>query len=258
MAEMKVSIVTAVYNCEQTVGMALRSVAEQSHSSIEHVVIDGMSTDETPSVIAEFKDSVSVSVREPDDGIYNALNKGIRLCTGDIIGLLHADDVLASSRGLERIADAFADPDVDAVFGDLAYVDAVHGGRVIRYWQEKPFRVSRFRRGWMPPHPTVYMRKSVYEQLGGFREDFEISADYELMVRAFVKHQLRAQYVPQRLVEMRVGGKSNASLSNRRTANREDRLAWEVNGMKPPALLRLTKPLRKLPQYWRRPGPQTA
>ncbi|WP_168566969.1 glycosyltransferase family 2 protein [Crateriforma spongiae] len=250
----KFECITAVFNRASTVTDCLNSIAEQTLEFSTSLVVDGMSTDGTEAVIAEHRGPTTTVIREPDDGIYDALNKGIRYATGDVIGFLHADDMLADADCLAAVAEAFEDPDADAVFGDLVYVDSVDTNRIIRYWREKPFDRRRFRTGWMPPHPTVYIRREIYERYGGFRDDLRTSADYELMVRLFYKHQVRLKHIPKILVKMRMGGQSNASWSNRRLANREDRMAWIVNDLKPPPFLRLTKPMRKLPQYWLRPS----
>ncbi|MEM1228650.1 MAG: glycosyltransferase family 2 protein [Planctomycetota bacterium] len=248
-----ISIVTAVRNCGENLGEAILSVDSQFCESREYVVIDGDSHDGTELVLASNLDHIDILVSEPDEGIYDALNKGIARSSGDVIGFLHADDVLADDTVLHEIREAFLDSDVEAVFGDLVYVDQQATSRIHRYWQEASYDVGRFHLGWMPPHPTVYIRKEVYEEFGGYRTDFSISADYEMMVRLMVKHRIRVKHIPKIMVKMRKGGKSNASWANRRLANWEDRQAWIVNGLKPPPFLRLTKPLRKLPQYWRRP-----
>ena len=246
---MKISIITAVYNREKTIGHAMESVFAQDYQDIEYIVVDGMSNDGTDDVVQRFRDRIAVSIREKDTGIYNALNKGIRVATGEIVGFLHADDFLASSQCISRIAQALQQSGADGTYGDLQYVDATEPSRVKRLWLAGEYRVNRFRWGWMPPHPTVYLRRSLYERFGGFREDFQIAADYELLVRMMVKHQIRARYINEVIVKMREGGKSNANLKNRLTANREDLRAWKVNHLHPPTGLRWMKPLRKVSQF---------
>ncbi|TWU27158.1 PGL/p-HBAD biosynthesis glycosyltransferase [Novipirellula galeiformis] len=248
---MKISVITAVFNRESTLASTIDSVASQLATEHEHILVDGMSTDGTADVIAANKPRIATSIREPDDGIYDALNKGIRAATGDVVGFLHADDLFYSREALRRISDTFSREKVDAVYGDLVYVDAANPDRVIRYWKSGHFDARRFRRGWMPPHPTVYVRKSVYEKFGMYLTDFGSAADYEWIVRLMVHQQIRVGYIPEILVKMRVGGESNATLKNRITANRDDRRAWTANGLKPPWGLRLTKPLSKLPQFLR-------
>jgi glycosyltransferase len=250
----KVSIITAVFNRERTIADAIQSVQRQTErSQIEYIVVDGNSTDGTADVVRQHRAQIDQSIREPDRGIYDALNKGIRHATGDIVGFLHADDMLDGDSVIGSIRDLFARGDYDAVYGDLVYVDAENTQRVIRYWRSGDYRVNRFRWGWMPPHPSVYVRREVYERFGGYRLDMGSAADYECLVRLMVKQKIRVGYLPEIVVRMRLGGKSNASLANRIAANRSDREAWLVNGLRPPWGLRFTKPLSKLPQYFRRP-----
>ena len=253
---LKISIVTAVYNSEKTISDAIASVVRQS-SPAEHVVIDGMSNDGTKQIIAANSDKISKTVREPDNGIYDALNKGIAYSTGDIIGFLHADDLLADEMTLQRVQNKFASGDFDAVYGDLTYVDANNTEKIIRYWKSNEFNRQKFRRGWMPPHPTVYIRKNIYQEFGGYRTDLGSAADYECMIRLMYHHKIRVGYIPKVQVKMRVGGESNASVKNRLSANQADRQAWRENGLQPPWGLRFTKPLSKLPQYWQRPDDST-
>jgi glycosyltransferase len=249
----RISVITAVYNRQSTIGEAMESVLRQTGIDLEYIVVDGLSDDGTEQVVRSFGSRISTYIREADSGIYDAMNKGIRAATGEIVGFLHADDLLASPWTLAKIQQAFSQKAIDAVYGDLLYVQAASPQRIARYWQAGPWHPNHFRWGWMPPHPTVYLRRSRYQQWGLYRQDFQISADYELLVRMFHKHRLSVEYIPEVLVKMRLGGKSNASLGNRLLANREDRRAWEVNEIPVPWGLAWLKPLRKLPQYWRRP-----
>lgn len=249
----RISVVTAVYNRVATIGDAIESIASQDYTEKEHIVVDGLSTDGTSDVIEQRRESISQYIREGDSGIYDALNKGIRAATGDVVGFLHADDVMYATNALRKIADCFSNPNVDAVYGDLVYVDTDNTDKIIRYWKSGTYRRERFRWGWMPPHPTVYIRKSVYERLGSYRTDLGTAADYECLVRLFYKGSIRPAYCPETLVKMRQGGASNASAKSRILANRSDRQAWLVNGLTPPFCLRVLKPLQKLPQYFLRP-----
>jgi len=250
---MKISIVTAVYNRSATIADAIESVVAQTYPDIEYITVDGLSNDGTEEVISQFSDSISIQIRESDNGIYDALNKGIEAATGDVVGFLHADDMFASDHATQWIADAFADDAYDAVFGYLIYVDGKDPSKIVRYWTTNRYSRSRFRRGWMPPHPTVYVRKEIYDKLGMYRTDLGSSADYECMIRLMYKHKIRVGYVPKIIIKMRTGGQSNASLMNRVLANRDDRRAWIENDFRPPLGLRFTKPLSKLPQYFVRP-----
>lgn len=250
----RVSIITAVYNRVSTIECALQSIRSQKNAEIELIVVDGMSNDGTAEVLERNRSRIDTLIQEPDDGIYDALNKGLEAASGDVVGFLHADDFFASDSVIQRVVGQFDGSECDGVYGDLLYVSAEDPRKVIRYWRAGHFSQGTLRWGWMPPHPTVYLRRDAYRMLGGFRTDLQIAADYEILVRMFAKHRLKMRYLEEILVKMRVGGKSNASLRNRMLANREDRRAWAINGMRPPTGLRFTKPLRKLSQYWRRPS----
>ncbi|SMP62107.1 glycosyltransferase [Neorhodopirellula lusitana] len=249
---MKISVITAVYNRRKTIGDALQSVLSQRDVELDTVVVDGDSDDGTSEIISQLGNQICCSIREPDSGIYDALNKGIAAAQGDVLGFLHADDWMADDQALSRVAQAMADPEVDGVYGDLVYVDAQTPNKVHRYWRSGEYDVRKFRSGWMPPHPTVYFRRGVYERFGDFNLAIKTAADYELLVRMMVRHGVRMKYIPHVMVKMRTGGASNASLKNRLQANADDRAAWTMNGLRPPIGLRLTKPLRKLPQlFWK-------
>lgn len=243
------SVVTVTWNCEGTLADCLESVARQSWPEREHVVIDGASTDGTLALLEARRDQLAVLVSERDKGMYDALNKGIALSSGDVIGLLHADDCYADTTVLARVAEVFADPAVDACYGDLEYVAAQDMARVVRYWQSGEYNANKFYWGWMPPHPTFFVRRRVYEQFGGFNLEMGTAADYELMLRLLLKHRVRAAYIPKVLVKMRVGGMSNVSLKNRLAANRMDRKAWRANGLRPYLWTLWMKPVRKIGQW---------
>ena len=250
---MKISVVTAVYNRVKTVGAAISSVAAQQ-VACEHVVVDGMSDDGSDQVINDTVQSGANVIREPDSGIYDALNKGIAASTGEVVGFLHADDLFADDQVTKRIQEKFQSGDYDAVYGDLTYVDFDNPDKIIRYWRSGDYRRKRFWYGWMPPHPTVYVRRDIYERFGNYRTDLGSAADYECIIRLMVRNEIRVGYVPHIAVKMRVGGESNVSVKNRLSANSTDRAAWVENGLKPPLGLRFSKPLSKLPQFWRRPS----
>lgn len=249
---MRISVITAVYNRAATIASAIKSVAEQRNVDVELIVIDGKSTDSTPKVIEKYRDHISKHICEADSGIYDALNKGINAATGDVIGFIHADDFIADECTLKHVTDAFGDDEVDGVYGDLVYVDEADTQRIRRFWKAGEYNVNKFRFGWMPPHPTVYLRRSCYEKFGVFNMQMKTAADYELMLRMMVKHKIRMKYIPEVMVKMRSGGASNASIKNRLNANRDDQLAWSMNGLRAPLGLRFTKPLRKIGQFIRR------
>jgi glycosyltransferase len=244
-----ISIVTATYNAASTLQNCITSVAEQ-HVTAEHIIIDGASSDETLNLIKKHRSLLGQCVSEPDRGIYDAMNKGISCCNGEIIGILNADDFYPSPHVLSWVSKAFSDPSVDACYGDLQYVDAKNTEKVTRYWKSDNYNIRRFYHGWMPPHPTFFVRRSVYERFGRFRLEFGTAADYELMLRFLVRYRISAKYIPHVMVKMRGGGASNASVTNRIKANRMDRKAWAINGLTPYPWTLWAKPLRKIRQYW--------
>lgn len=247
---MKVSIITAVLNAKDTVAQTIECILNQSYKNIEHIIIDGGSTDGTLEIIAKYRSTLAKAVSEPDRGIYDALNKGIGLASGDVIGLLHGDDFYAHDEVLEMVADVFEREDVNSCYGDLDYVDKNDTNRVIRHWKSSEHRNGKFKYGWMPPHPTFFVRRKIYERYGAFNLNLGSAADYELMLRFLLKYKITTVYIPQVLIKMRTGGISNASLKNRIRANRMDRMAWEVNSLKPYPWTLWMKPLRKIGQYF--------
>jgi glycosyltransferase len=248
---MKISIITVTFACAETVGDCLASVAGQSYAKREHILIDGASTDGTLAVLEAHRSALAVLVSEPDGGIYDALNKGIALATGDIVGFLHADDLYADGDVLARVAEAFADPAVEAVYGDLVYVAKEDTGRVIRHWRSGAYSRKRLAWGWMPPHPTLYLRRSVYQRLGLFNTRYRIAADYDLMLRVLSGMTGRVVYVPEVLVRMRVGGASNRSLRHVVRKSWEDYRALRSNRVGGVGAL-AWKNVSKLPQFVRR------
>jgi glycosyltransferase involved in cell wall biosynthesis len=228
---LKISVITVVLNRRDTIEDTLRSVAIQSYGDVEHIVIDGCSSDGTLDVLNDCRNQIDVLLSEEDRGIYDALNKGIAMATGDVVGFLHADDVFADITVLSRIADAFADETVDATYGDLVYVREVDMARVIRHWSAGHFSKSKLMWGWMPPHPTFYVRRSIYTQLGGFDLRYRIAADYDTILRFLGRGKVRAAYIPEVLVKMRLGGVSNRSLANILLKSWEDYLCLRRNGV---------------------------
>jgi glycosyltransferase involved in cell wall biosynthesis len=247
----KISVITAVYNREDTVAQALDSMLAQTHPDVESVLIDGASNLATLQALERYRDRLDVFVSEPDQGIYDALNKGIRQSTGDIIGFLHADDLFENDRVLEKIAHAFEDPAVDAIYGDLVYVRHDDVNRIVRLWRAGTFDTASLRRGWMPPHPTFYVRRSVYERLGMFDTRYRIAADYDCVLRFLAGGNVRTAYIPEVLVRMRTGGISNRSLGNILKKSREDLDVTRRNGMGGFGTV-LQKNFSKLSQLWRR------
>lgn len=243
-----ISLITATYNSASTIQDTLRSVAAQEYPRIEHLIIDGLSKDNTLELVGQFP-HVQKVVSERDRGIYDAMNKGIALATGDIVGIINSDDFYHTPQVLSKVAAMMEQSGAGVLYGDLEYVDAVDTGKVIRHWKSGTYHNTRFHRGWMPPHPTFFVRRELYAQFGGFNTDLRFSADYELMLRFLVRHRVPVCYLPEVMVRMRMGGASNASLRNRLRANREDRLAWEINGLKPRFYTLVWKPLSKIGQF---------
>jgi glycosyltransferase involved in cell wall biosynthesis len=272
---LRISVITVVRNGAAAIKRCLESVAHQTLAA-EHIVVDGNSTDGTLDLLlkAQARNPRLRVISESDGGIYDAMNKGVRLARGEVIGCLNADDFYARSHVLERVLGAFADAGLETCYGDLVYVRAdsensrnwratergalagsadgesrLTGDRVVRRWRAGAMPDRAFYWGWMPPHPTFFVRRTVYEQYGLFRLDLGTAADYELMLRFLVKHRVTTRYLPEVLVKMGMGGVSNATWRNRLRANRNDRRAWEVNGLKPYPWTLWLKPLRKLGQF---------
>lgn len=245
---MKISIVTATYNSAATVADTLDCISRQLHPDIEHIIVDGGSTDRTLEIVTQFPHVAKV-VSGKDKGIYDAMNKGIGLATGEIIGILNSDDIYTDTDVLSAVARAFDDAAVMTVYADLQYVYPDDLSRVLRTWKTGRFRKRSFYYGWMPPHPTFFVRREVYRQAGLFNLTLKSAADYELMLRILLKLGMSAHYIPKVIVKMRAGGVSNVSLRNRLRANREDRLAWKINQLKPYFFTLYLKPLRKLSQF---------
>lgn len=230
---------------------ALDSAFGQKYPDVELVVVDGVSTDGTRELLEARHDRLGVFISEPDKGIYHALNKGIARASGEVIGFLHADDLFTDELVLQRVAAVFADPGVDVCYGDLVYVRRDDPDRVIRYWRAGEYRPERLRRGWMPPHPTFYVRRSLYEEHGLFDTSYRIAADYDCMLRLLSRLRGRVVYIPEVLVRMRVGGASNRSLANILRKSAEDYRAIQANGVGGLGTL-VWKNLSKLPQFIQR------
>ena len=245
---MKISIITATYNSASTVKDTLDCISRQEHGDIEHIIVDGRSTDKTLEIVSGFP-HVAKILSEKDNGIYDAMNKGIGLATGDIIGILNSDDIYTDPAVLSAVAEAFADPAVMTAYADLQYVHADDTDRVLRTWKTGTFRKNSFYYGWMPPHPTFFVRREVYEKTGLFNINLRSAADYEMMLRILLKYGMSVVYIPRVIVKMRAGGMSNASIWNRIRANKEDRMAWKLNDLQPYFFTLYMKPLRKIPQF---------
>ena len=246
---MKISIITVVYNNKDTIKDAIESVLNQTYQNIEYIIIDGVSTDGTVDIIKSYGDKIDKVISEPDKGIYDAMNKGIKLASGDIIGILNSDDFYANNNIIEKVVKEFEDKKVDSVYGDLVYVNAKDTNKIVRYWKSKPYKKGLFTKGWHPAHPTFFVKKEIYDKYGIFNLDFKIAADYELMLRFLEKYQISNSYIPEIFVKMRLGGESNQSIKNIIKANIESYNAWKINGLYINLFMILLKPLSKLFQY---------
>jgi glycosyltransferase involved in cell wall biosynthesis len=249
---MKVSIITITFNSQSTLVETIESVLCQTYKEIEYIIVDGASTDETISIIHSYKDRISKFVSEKDKGLYDALNKGIAMASGDVIGILHSDDFYTNCHVIESVVNSFKSTHADAVYADLFYVNKHDTNNIHRKWKSGNYKHGLFLQGWMPPHPTFFVRKWVYEKYGSFNLNLVSAADYELMLRFIHKHRIKLAYLPEFIIKMRVGGKSNVSIKNRLRANSEDRKAWKINGLKPHFYTLYAKPLRKIIQLFKK------
>lgn len=247
---MKVSIITATFNNKSHIRDCITSISRQSYPNVEHIIVDGGSTDGTLDVIKGNEKNIAKWISGPDQGIYDAMNKGISLASGDVIGILNADDFYANAHVVSKVASVFHDDNLCSCYGDLEYVDPANTSRVVRYWHSGHYDERSFYWGWMPPHPTFFVRRDVYEKYGLFNLTLGSAADYELMLRFLLKYRITTAYIQEVLVKMRRGGTSNASLRNRLRANLMDRMAWNINGIKPYPWTLYLKPLRKFGQFF--------
>jgi glycosyltransferase involved in cell wall biosynthesis len=229
---MKISVITVCYNSATTIGDTLRSVREQTYEDIEHIVVDGCSTDSTLEVVANEGTHVVKLVSEKDVGIYDAMNKGVALATGDIVGFINADDFYPSADVISTVAAIFDSSGADSCFGDLCYVQQNDVSRIVRYWKSCTFKPGLFEKGWCPPHPTFFVRRAVYQRLGGFNLDYKIAADVELMARFLEVGGITSRYIPQVLVHMRLGGITNRNLGNVVKQNLEIRRGLLAQGLR--------------------------
>ena len=244
----KISIITVSYNAERTIERCIQSVISQNYKDIGYIIIDGGSTDGTVSIIEKYKKHIQFLVSEPDRGIYDAMNKGIAVAQGDVIGILNADDFFADDHVLSDIATAFTNHNTDIVYGDLDYIKL--DGSVSRKWRTGQYKKGMFNHGWMPPHPAFYCKRELFNKFGNYSLDFGTAADYELMLRFIHLNHLSVYYVQRVLVKMSIGGVSNSGISNRIKALFFDVKAMYVNKILFPPITLIFKPLRKLKQFF--------
>lgn len=242
---MKISIITVTKNNKAGLLRAIESVRSQTYKNVEHIIIDGGSTDGSAEAIYNLQ-----FVSEADAGIYDAINKGIKLATGDVIGLLHSDDFFADANVLAHVADAFEKNEVDSVYGDLLYINKK--GLNHRVWKSGHYNNDKILNGWMPPHPTLFIRKEIFDKYGLYRTDMKIASDYEMILRLFYKFQITTHYLPITTYCMTIGGASNRSLRNIIIKSSEDYKAIKIHGLPYPIKTLMLKNLSKIPQFFSR------
>jgi glycosyltransferase involved in cell wall biosynthesis len=250
---LRISVVTVVRNGAGTIEETLRSVQAQTYGDIEQIVVDGASTDGTLDIVERYRAKLAGVVSEPDRGIYDAMNKGLALATGEVVGFLNSDDYYEHDRVLEKVAQVMADPAVDACYADLVYVDPRDSSRVVRYWKSRPYQRGLCSKGWLPAHPTFFVRREIFRKHGGFDLAFPRQADFELSLRFLDIHKIRATYVPEVWVRMRAGGVSNRSIAGVLKGNLEAYRACEKNGVGVTPWFVVRKLLSRVPQFFSRP-----
>jgi len=246
---MKISVITVCYNSAATIADTLDSVAQQSWPQVEHIIIDGASTDGTLNIVKSRGERVTRFVSGPDKGIYDAMNKGIAMATGDVIGLLNADDVYADADVLSRVAQKFEDSNVEAVYGDVVFFKPENPDKIIRRYNSGRFSPDKLAWGWMPSHPALFLRREVYARVGPFNTSYRIAGDFDFIIRAFGSGQLRYEYIPEVWVKMRAGGISTGGLRNTLLLNKEVLQSCRNNGIKTNIFKILSKYPAKLLEF---------
>ena len=249
----KISIITVSFNSAKTIKETIESILIQDYNNIEYIIIDGGSSDETTNIVKSYSEKISYFISEKDNGIYDAMNKGIKVATGDIVGILNSDDFYPNSFVLSNVAKTFKKYNCDAVYGDLVYVNKKDTTQIKRYWQAGNYNTSKIKNGWMLPHPTFFVKKVMYNRYGLYNTDLKSAADYEMILKLLYKENISVQYIPMILVKMRMGGASNSTFLNRIRANKEDGLAWTKNQLNKPMFVRIKKPLQKVIQFFKKP-----
>ncbi len=244
---MKISIITSCFNREKTIRDSIESVLRQDYTDIEYIIIDGASSDRTTQIIKEYINNISLFISEPDKGMYEGINKGIKRATGDIIGLLHSDDILYSPHTITHIAELFKKTNSDLIYGNGLFVDSNDLNKIVRKWISGPFNRNKVKRGWLPLHPTVYIRKECFKKLGYYDESFKIAADSDFLVRYLYKNILDVSYIDEYIVKMRMGGAST-DLQKTTQKWKEDIRMYKRHGFNPYFSLTL-KVLSKIPQF---------
>lgn len=248
---MKISIITSVYNNASTIEDAIKSVLSQTYTNIEYIVVDGASKDGTTEIIKKYENQISKFVSEKDKGIYDGLNKGVDLATGDVIAFLHSDDIYENENVVTDVVKLFKTTNTDSIYGDLVYVDKNDTNKIFRYWKSGEYTFKKLCNGWMPPHPTFFVKREFYEKYGKFDLSYGIAADYDFMLRMLGKYKITTAYLPKVLYKMRVGGASNRSLKNIIQKSQEDIKALKNNGIGGLHTI-ILKNLIKIPQFFKK------
>jgi len=252
---MKISVLTVALNAAETIEDTLRSVISQTHPDVEHVIVDGASTDDTLQIVKRYPQRLGKVISEPDEGLYDAMNKALDSATGDVIGTLNADDMYFDEHVLQRVAEAFEDPELGACWGDMQLMDFEDMHRLRRYWKSSPYKPGKFSRGWVPPHPAFFARGDIYREKGKFDLSYKVAADFEMLVRLIEKCKIKTAYIPATLSRFRLGGVSNQSLRNVSQGNREILRALRTNSVSVSPFWPVTKFSGKLLQFLRKPVP---
>lgn len=252
-SNLKISIITVSFNSVETIRDTIKSIISQDYENIEYILIDAGSTDGTLDIIKEYEGYINYFSSEEDDGIYDGMNKGISVASGEVVGILNSDDFYPNSYIVSNVARTFEKRNCDAVYGDLLYVKFYDTDKIVRYWQSGNYSVKKIKNGWMLPHPTFFVKREMYEKYGYYNTELKSAADYEMILKLLYKQNINVFYIPMILVKMRMGGKSNASIMNRIRANKEDGLAWTENQLYKPLFVRIKKPLQKIKQFFLKP-----
>ena len=250
---MKISIITVCLNSKVYIEDCIKSVLNQRYKDIEYIIVDGGSTDGTVDIIRKYEKSISTWISQPDNGIYDAMNKGVVIATGDVVGILNSDDIYSDNNVLDKVAKVFERQEIDSVYADLIYVSQNNPEKITRYYKAHDFTPSMFSYGWMPPHPTFFVKRNCYERFGLYKTDYTIAADYELVVRFIGKYNITYHYLPEVIVKMKTGGRSTKNLRSNLMLNREIIRACAENGIKTNYLKVYSKYLTKISQLFCRP-----
>jgi len=246
---MKISLITPSYNSAATIARTIESIVAQSYPDLEYIIIDGASKDKTKEIVSAYQDKINIKfISEPDQGIYDAMNKGIKLASGEVIGILNSDDLFENSLVLNNVSAAFNDSSIEAVYGDVRYF-STDASQTVRYWQAGEYKEANLDNGWVIPHPALFVRREVYEKYGLYNPDFRLAGDYEFILRILKIHKVKVKYLPESFTKMYNGGRSGSSLEQRKKGWKELEKAWLVNNLEIPRFFILRRILFKLRQY---------